>query len=366
MGEIGRSASESVGFGNPDVRIPPDRLREYVRGCLTSNGGGVSYPRADPRDRDRLPGDTWGAASIPATVRLEFDGDFESIEIQYFTQTDELGYRGDGAGTNFALWRDGCLICQSPATLGEGTTRLDVPARDFLNSTSGASRWILYLPEGMKPTVRDLRSTGGEITPASYQPIWLAYGDSVLEGWTATQPALAWPAIVGRECGIDVVNWGYAGAARGEIVTAQQIAQLANYERKIEIISISHGTNCWTRIPFSVQMMEAQLAAFIEIVRTGHPQTPILVVTPVLRPDAENTPNILGASLSQLREAMEQTVRSMIGMGDENLHLISGRDLISQEQLADGIHPNDSGHRSLADRIGPKILSLMWSEKDCW
>ena len=59
----------------------------------------VPYPRADPGDASRLPMDTWAAATVPATVRLEFVGDAEAVEVAYRTTTDDLGYRGRGAGT---------------------------------------------------------------------------------------------------------------------------------------------------------------------------------------------------------------------------------------------------------------------------
>ena len=169
-------------------------------------------------------------------------------------------------------------------------------------------------------------------------------GDSVAEGWVASGPALAWPAIAGREQGLDVVNMGYAGAARGELASAEQIAAL-----DASVISISHGTNCWTRTPHSVDMMRAAVAAFIDVVRQGHPETPIVVVSPVLRPDAETTPNRLGASLSDLRAAMEEAA------AERDVVLVPGRDLIGPDELADGIHPDDEGHRILAQVIGAEV-----------
>src|SRR5205823_1485612 len=184
-------------------------------------------------------------------------------------------------------WRAGKLVDEEKADLGEGRVRLAVGGwpRD--------ERAIVYLPEGMKPALKSLSGVGGRIEPApADQPRWIAYGDSVAEGWVASSPALAWPAVAGRTFGLDVANLGYAGAARGEVVSAEQIAAL-----DADVISITHGTNCWTRTPHSVDMMRAAVAAFLDIVREGHPETPIVVVSPVLRPDAEATPNRLGATL---------------------------------------------------------------------
>ena len=92
------------------------------------------------------------------------------------------------------------------------------------------------------------------------------------------------------------MNLGYAGSARGELPSAQQIAAL-----DADVISISHGTNCWSRIPFSTALFAAQTRAFLAFVRAGHPDMPIVVTSPILRPDAETTPNALGATLVDLR-----------------------------------------------------------------
>ena len=90
----------------------------------------------------------------------------------------------------------------------------------------GPARGIVYLPEGMRPEVLAIRAIGGALAPAPAQRRWLCYGDSIAEGWLASAPARAWPACAARECELDVVNLGYAGGARGEIASAEEIASL--------------------------------------------------------------------------------------------------------------------------------------------
>src|SRR5207244_378633 len=81
-------------------------------------------------------------------------------------------------------------------------------------------------PEWMKPTILAVDAVEGELSAPPAGPRWIAYGDSVLEGWVATSPALAWPMVAARTHGLDVVNMGYAGSARGEIVSAEHICAL--------------------------------------------------------------------------------------------------------------------------------------------
>ena len=325
----------------------PEQPEPFLRGCRFAAVPGVPYPRADARDFTRLPIDTWGTAQIPATVRLELVGDAEAVEVAYRTEAEDLGYRGDGAGTTFALWRDGALVAEEKAVLGEGVVRLQA-------GYATDERAIVFLPEGMRPTVLSIEGVGGMIEPAPPQRRWVAYGDSIAEGWVASGPSGAWPAIAGRTHRLDVCNMGYAGSARGEIVSAEHVAAL-----DADVISITHGTNCWTRIPFSVEMMRAGTAAFIEVVRQGHPETPIVVASPVVRPDAETTPNRLGATLTDLRLAMEQVAQARIDSGDKRLTLVTGGDIIGPELLADGIHPGDEGHRVLAEVIGGAVRDAL-------
>jgi len=89
----------------------------FVRGCAWPGTDDMPYPRADPTDLDRLPGDTVATARLPVGVRLELVGDADVVELDYETMTDDLGYRGEGAGTAFTLLA-GDESVSVPARLG--------------------------------------------------------------------------------------------------------------------------------------------------------------------------------------------------------------------------------------------------------
>lgn len=339
--ETGRSGGPSPDTGRPGAVEP------YLRGCAWPAGAGVPYPRANPADFARLPIDTWASAQVPVGVRLELVGDAAAVEIDYRTETDDLGFRGEGAGRCFTVVRDGVVVDEQRAQLGSGRARCAL-------GPAGGSPAIVYLPEGMKPVVEAVRGVGGEIEPAPRQPRWLCYGDSIAEGWIASGPAHSWPAVASRRFGLDVVNLGYAGAARGEIVSAEHIAGVT-----ADVISISHGTNCWTRIQHSAGQMRENTRAFLQIVRSGHPDVPVVVCSPVIRPDAEDTPNGLGATLRDLRAAIEAVVEERIAAGDERLTLVPGAPVLGPQHLPDGIHPGDEGHRLMAEAFGAAVRAAL-------
>jgi lysophospholipase L1-like esterase len=323
------------------VQFQSREVEPFVRGAAWPAGSGVAYPRADPTDA-RLPRDTWVAAQLPAGVRLEFVGSATDIDVGYVTGTDELGYRGSGAGCTFDVWRGVRHIDAQPAVLGPGTVRLSLGGGD--------ERVVVYLPEGMKPKVTSLTAIGGNIEPAAAQSSWLAYGDSITEGWSASSPARCWLATAGRELSMNTVNLGFAGSARGEIVLAQQIGKL-----DADVITVAYGTNCWSTIPHTEDMVRATTASFLRILRAAHQDVPILVVSPLIRPDAEDRPNALGTTLADIRNAIEHTVSAA---GDCLTSLLPGADLLPASMLADGIHPGDDGHRVLATVLGAEVIRL--------
>ena len=326
-----------------------EQVEPFLRGCAWPETPGVPYPRAKPEGAmGRLPIDTWAMASIPAGVRLELVGDASELDVRYSCAHASFGYLGGGEGHEFVVWRDGERVAVVDADEGEHTVRLPLGIGD--------DRVVVYLPERMGPTILEVAGVGGSIVPAPAQPRWLCYGDSIAEGWVVTAPDRAWPVVVAREHGLDVVNLGYAGSARGEIPSAEELAEL-----DADVISIAHGTNCWTRTPHSAELFATGLVAFLDIVRDGHPDTPIVAVSPITRPDGEATPNRLGTTLTDLRLAFESVVAERIALGDRALTLVEGLPIVPVALLADGIHPGDDGHAAMAAAIGPVIAASVSS-----
>ncbi|MER5770921.1 GDSL-type esterase/lipase family protein [Streptomyces sp. NPDC001985] len=291
--------------------------------------------RADPADRGRLPRDTCDRAALPIGVRLEFLAEgARAVQIHYRASAVP------GALPDcFALWvQDGPVSETFAEPTAEGVVTIELPP-------APGRRFIIHPPESRAPLVLGLRAIGGSLTPAPRQPRWLVHGDSITEGWWSTRPAHSWPATAGRLLGLDTVNLGYAGTAHGELATAEQLAALP-----ADALTLAFGTNCWSQVPCSPPLLYETVRAFLAVVRQGHPGTPLLVVSPVLRPAAEHTANRLGATLAQLRAALEQAVTDRAA-GDEALALLPGRDVLGPGQLADGLHPDDEGHAALAHAV---------------
>ncbi|MET8679896.1 GDSL-type esterase/lipase family protein [Streptomyces sp. NPDC004647] len=300
--------------------------------------------RADPEDRLRLPQDTWQRARIPVGVRLEFTADGASaLEVRY-----EAGEPGPAEVLRelnpiFELWRDDEPLAEVPArSCAEDCVPVPLP--------TGQGPFTLHLPESLSPRVLGIRAVGGVVSPAPPRPRWAVYGDSITEGWFSSRPALAWPAVAGRSLGLDHVNLGYAGSALGELASAEQLASLP-----CDLLTLAFGTNCWDRVPHTARLLHETTRLFLELVRQARPRTPLLVVSPVVRPGADDTPNRLGATLSDLRTALETAVEERTAAGDDRLALLPGAHLLRPGHLADGVHPDDKGQAALGAAVSAAL-----------
>ncbi len=325
----------------------PEQPEPFLRGTIFQAIADATYPRANPVDMDHLPNDVWSAATLPVGLRLEFVGDARGVEIRYETTSVNFGYRGEGAGCTFAAFRNGQKLSEVEATLGEGVAQLELSGEPQRPVT-------VYLPEAMRPTILSVTGCAGSIEPAPRTPRWLAYGDAVTQGWLASSPSMSWPAVVGRKLGLDVCNMGYAGSARGETFSAATLA-----DTPAEAISIAYGMNCWNRIPHTPGLLSEGLRAFLTIVRGGHPDVPVVVVSPLLRPEAEEVQNRLGWTLADLRIAMEETIHELMAAGDSKIYLVEGGTVVTPSDLADGVYPGDEGHKRIAAAVGKHLSPHM-------
>jgi|HubBroStandDraft_1064217.scaffolds.fasta_scaffold12195_2 lysophospholipase L1-like esterase len=59
-------------------------------------------------------------------------------------------------------------------------------------------------------------------------------------------------------------------------------------------------------------------------------------------------------TMQKMRSAVEAVVKVRQGLGDENLHYLSGLELFGADEagdLPDDLHPNDAGNQRIAERF---------------
>ncbi|MCH5677566.1 SGNH/GDSL hydrolase family protein [Streptomyces gilvus] len=322
--------------GKPAEGLP--ELGAFVRGCRAGVG------RLGEDVRPRLPADTWSAAAVPAGVVVELVSHAQALVLVLET-APRHPLAAPTTGDHVTVWQGERKVGQVEVPADGGP--VTVPLRP-----DGAA-YTLHLPEARLGRIVSLEPVRGRVEPVADRPRWLAYGDSITQGWSVSDPACAYPATVARRYGFEAWNLGFAGAARGEIAAAQYLATL-----EADVISLAFGTNNWSVLPTGPQHMAGLLRDFVAVVRSGHPRTPLVVISPLLRPEAEDRPNAVGATLADLRHAVEETVGEL-AREDRALRLLAGGELVGAGELVDGIHPGDAGHRRIADALGPVLAQMV-------
>lgn len=293
--------------------------------------------------RDRLPRDTWRAAEVPAGARIEFVAEAAAVEIRV-ARVQRKAPVADTLPRGLSVWKDG---------MPGGIVDLDPGAGLATIDLAPGSAYVIWLPAGAVPSSVHLCAIGGTLRPAAERPRWLAYGDSITQGHSAGDPGQTYSAIIARELGLDLWNLGFAGSARGELPCAEHIAHTP-----AALVTLAFGTNNWTKVPHGRDHLAGVLRDFIAVIRAEQPTTPIVVVSPIVRPDAERTRNPVGATLAELRSAIEATTVELME-ADPMLRLVPGGPLVDPVELVDGIHPGDTGHRAIARGAIPVIETVL-------
>jgi lysophospholipase L1-like esterase len=185
------------------------------------------------------------------------------------------------------------------------------------------------------------------------RPKWLAYGSSITMCRTAHSPTRTWPAVVAREMGLDLTNFGFGGQCHLDALVARNIR-----DREVDFVSLCLGINIYGVGSLSVRTFRPSAIGFIEIIREKHPLTPLVVMSPIICPDRETTPNAVGVTLVKMRDELEEACRILGARGDENVHYVSGLDVLGEGDLAylpDGLHPSADGYEFMGRRYVERV-----------
>ena len=324
--------------GAPFVDLADDRLH---------------ISRLDPADSLSYPVGAWQHALSTAGVRFVFSTSASSITLRAW----DPGLQPEEDGI-VSLWADDAPIATHTQRNPGGEVRAA-----FALPNAGKQTYTLYLPyvarlETLALGVPD----GAELLPVEPAPyVWAAYGDSITQGRTATDPGYTYVAQAARLAGLEPLNLGFRGWARGEPGAAHMLAGL-----DFDILSILMGVNVRVSSWLDAAAWREVFRNFLDIVRTGHPTTPILVISTLSchGDSTDATPDRRGITVTALREAEHAVVTQRITAGDAHIRLIDGTSLIGLNDAAlvpDGTHPNDEGMHRIARHIAPVLREMLGS-----
>ncbi len=330
-----------------------DQLLPFLRGApfVAITDGRLDITRLAPAEVLNYPNGAWQHALSPAGARFVFSTSASQVTLRAW----DPGHQPEEEGIT-SIWADGMRIGthnqRNPG--GEVRGEFSLPAQAehtyclYLPYVSRLEPIALGVPDGM--TLRP-------VPPAPH--VWAAYGDSITQGRTASDPGLTYPAQAARLAGLDHLNLGFRGWARGEPGVAKTLAGM-----QFNVLSILMGVNVRGTSWLDAAAWRETFRNFIDLVRLGHPTTPILVISILSCHGAftDTTPDGRGVTVAALREAEHEVVAQRQAGGDAHICLIDGSTIIGPNDAAlvpDGTHPNDEGMCRIAARIAPVLREMV-------
>jgi GDSL-like Lipase/Acylhydrolase family len=195
---------------------------------------------------------------------------------------------------------------------------------------------------------------------------WIHYGSSISHGREVGRPTSTWPAVAARLGDVDLLNLGVGGNCHLDPFVARAIR-----DTRADAISLKVGIHIAMDATFTRRTFGPALNGFLDTVRDGHPDVPILAISPIICPLLEDATGPIGTdgdgaltampvdgtwnalSLRRIREIVEDIVDAR-SRDDRNLFYLDGRSLFGLDdvgELPDGIHPSAGGYVTLAERF---------------
>jgi lysophospholipase L1-like esterase len=148
---------------------------------------------------------------------------------------------------------------------------------------------------------------------------------------------------------LDFVNLGFSGNGMGEPELARAVASI---HASCFVLDFAQNNP-------TVDSLAQAYAPFLEVIRSAHPETPVLLITPIY---AAHESWARDAQLEEMRELIRQVAAKRIAAGDRHLEIVEGTDLLGPSRgdgLVDGTHPNDLGFQWMADGLAGRIAKVL-------
>ncbi len=165
------------------------------------------------------------------------------------------------------------------------------------------------------------------------------YGTSIIHGGCANRPGMMMTNILSRRLNRPFLNFGFAGSGRGEFDVFMQLARV----RKCALFVLDYGPNV------NADTMKETLGQGIDVIRSRHSTTPILVVGKMhYISEFLETGSLKQRSqeVQRMTRFQREEVRRRRRKGDKNLFFTPGdwgREPDWTEFTVDGVHPTDLG-----------------------
>jgi len=239
-----------------------------------------------------------------------------------------------------------------------GTLSLDAQDRFHFGDLPAGDKLIeLWLPQFGEFRLQTLTIDDDATLMAAVdeRPRWITYGSSITQCRTAASPTQTWPAIVARNRNLNLTCLGFGGQCHLDPMIARLIHDLP-----VAYLSLCVGINIYGGASLSPRTFRGAIIGFVQIVRDAHPEIPIVLVSPIVSPPRETTPNAVGFTLQAMRDEVVAAADVLQAAGDSALHYVDGLEIFGAEYthlLPDELHPDAEGYRLMGQNFTEKVAN---------
>lgn len=348
---------------------------------------GISPRRLPGWTRPQVPQMLEMMLRMPSGVRLRFTTD--ATEIGVTALPANMRFPGaDKRPVAFTLEVDNQLRNQTSldgntiniAADGSFEVQRGQPAQIMFEALpTGTKTCELWLPHNAYVEVRSLQlSDGATISRAPDDRVrWIHHGSSISHCMEADDPAKVWPAVAARAADVSLRNLGFGGQCHLDPFVARTIR-----DSDTDLVSLKTGINIVNMDSMRERIFSPLLHGFLDTIREGKPDVPIVMISPIFCPDAEDNPgptiqnaegksrtalrppelSMGSLSLKRIRELITQVVKARRTAGDGNLHYVDGLSLFGPADagdLPDDLHPNPAGYVRIGERFATQCLTAL-------
>ncbi|WP_022929396.1 SGNH/GDSL hydrolase family protein [Patulibacter americanus] len=334
-----------------------------------------------------------GAESQPSGVRLAFRTRSTVVEVDTVrTRVAMTGVPDRPEGT-VDLRIDGRLAAQATTAGGDvvevdlatGATALrpgDMATTRFDGLSSDEKDVEIWLPHHERTELVALRTDAPIAAPSTDgRPVWVHHGSSISQGSNAASPSTTWPAVAAALGGVQLVNLGFGGSAMLDPFVAR-----AMRDAPADVLSVEIGINLVNSDVMRLRAVGPAVHGFLDTLRDGHPDVPLIVIGPLFCPIHEHTPGpgafdvealaegrvrfratgdpvdpaspttpLSRLTLTLVREVLARIVADR-RVDDPQLSYVDGLDLYGPDDeverpLPDALHPDAPTHRIIGERF---------------
>ena len=334
------------------IPLPSPQVQINGLPWYSQNGGELFRLPAKLKDTYRKA--VWELAKSPSGGRIRFrtNSPVVAIRLEYPGPPEMEPNMHAYGQTGVDLYADGVFrgtaiagLDAKPGKSSEHTYFKDQPRIDC--------KITLYLPLYTPAKVLGIGlDADAHVQPArpfaASNPV-VFYGTSITQGGSASRPGMSYQAILGRVLNLDFVNLGFSGNGVGEPELARAVASI---NASCFVLDFAQNNP-------SVESLTQAYGPFLEVIRDAHPETPILVITPIYTAHESWSRD---ARVEGMRELIRQVAARRIATGDRHLGIVEGTDLLGPSRgdgLVDGTHPNDPGFQWMAEGLADRVAKVL-------